>query len=251
MTGKITKSRAKYIKSLQQKKYRDQEGRFVVEGVKMVEEALRTPGCVDFLVYTGEAVDFAFDFQVDAFSASPAELGYISSLKSPNRILAVCHKQDLPAEPDFSKPVLILDAISDPGNLGTIMRLSDWFDVGAVVVSPHSVDLYNPKVVQATMGAIFRVGVIFSTPAVFLEKIPESVFVYRADMEGENLYTADFNYPFVLLLGSESHGVSEAMRERIPVAVSIPRLGAGESLNVAVSAGIILGELSRRFRFSS
>ncbi len=254
MTGKLTKSQSKYIKSLQQKKYRDLNKQFVVEGVKLVEESLQHPNKVDFLAYVGDSQDYNFDFPECAYQTSPKELSMISSLKTPNKILGVCH-QSLPfdckgvrmcGEIDYKKAILALDEISDPGNLGTILRLADWFGIDQIVCAPGSVDVYNPKVVQATMGSIFRVNVHTHPLEAIIKAAPANMDIIVADMNGENLYTKNVHNPYLLIMGSEGHGVSAEIAKLATSVVSIPQFGSGESLNVAVSTGIILSEFCRK-----
>lgn len=246
MTGNLSKSRAKYIKSLQQKKYRDEHNQFVVEGVKLVAEAIKIPGLVDFVVYSNEFQTFDFKITSDSYSASAKELGMISALRTPNKILAVCHKIDSGNKPNFQESILALEDISDPGNFGTIIRLADWFGFSQIICSLNSVDLYNPKVVQATMGGIFRVDCFSENLRDILSQAPGDMPVYGADMEGDDLYTGSVQSPFVLVMGSESHGLSADLRKQVSSFVSIPRFGGGESLNVAVSTGIILSEFKRK-----
>ena len=246
MTGKLTKSQGKYIKSLQQKKYRDLNKMFVVEGMKMVQESLQYPGIVQYVVYVGDDQDYAFSFPERAYQTTTAELRSISSLKTPNKILAVCSFHLPFGELDYKKSILALDEISDPGNLGTILRLADWFGIDQIVCAPGSVDVFNPKVVQATMGSIFRVGVFTEPLLEVIGNAPDTMDVFIADMEGENLYEMKVTDPFMLIMGSEAHGVSAEVRDKAKSIVSIPRFGSGESLNVAVSTGIILSEFTRK-----
>lgn len=246
MTGNLTKSDAKFIKSLQQKKYRDLNSRFVVEGTKLVAEALQYPETIDFVVYVGDIEEYEFSFPKKAYRVSHADLKRISSLKTPNKILAVC-KYPLPyGELNFKNSILALDEISDPGNLGSILRLADWFGINQVVCAPGSVDVYNPKVVQATMGSIFRVSVYYDSIEEIIDKLPHETQVYGADMSGESVYQAEIKYPFMLIMGSESHGLSASIRNKVSQMIAIPRFGSGESLNVAISTGIILSELTRK-----
>lgn len=248
MTGKLTKSQGKYIKSLQQKKYRDLNKMFVVEGMKMVQEALQYPNIVEYVVYVDDDQGYEFAFPDKAYQVSPAGLKSISSLKTPNKILAVCSFNRPFGELDYNKSILALDEISDPGNLGTILRLADWFGIDQIVCAPGSVDIFNPKVVQATMGSIFRVGVFTHSLLEVMENAPNEMDVFIADMEGENLYETKVTDPFMLIMGSEAHGVSAEVRNKAKSVVSIPRFGSGESLNVAVSTGIILSELCRKLK---
>ena len=246
MTGKLTKSQGKYIKSLQQKKYRDLNKMFVVEGMKMVQEALQVPGVVEYVVYVGDRQDYAFPFSESSYQASSAELKSISSLKTPNKILAVCSFHLPFGELDYKKSILALDEISDPGNLGTILRLADWFGLDQIICAPGSVDVYNPKVVQATMGSIFRVYVFTKPLLEVMEDASDKMDVFIADMEGKNLYEIPVSDPYMLIMGSEAHGVSLEVKSKAKYVVSIPRFGSGESLNVAVSTGIILSEFKRK-----
>lgn len=246
MTGKLAKSQSKYIKSLQQKKYRDLNKQFVVEGVKLVKELMNHLDLVDYVVYIGDIQDYDFPFPERAYQLSPKELTMISSLKTPNKILAVCNQVLPVGELDFTKSIIALDEISDPGNLGTILRIADWFGIEQIVCAPESVDVFNPKVVQATMGAIFRVNVRTMSLSKLIHSAPDEVKVYLADMEGENLYTAEVSAPFILVMGSEGHGVSDEIRKLVPNVISIPQIGGGESLNVAVSTGIIISEFVRK-----
>ena len=246
MTGKLTKSQAKFIKSLQQKKYRDLNHRFVAEGIKLVQEALQYPGVVDFVVYVGDDEQLPFSIEVDSYRVSEAELKSISSLKSPNKILAVCKYDEPFGKWLYDKPILALDEISDPGNLGSILRLADWFGIDTVVCNPGSVDVYNPKVVQATMGSIFRVKVYYRSIIEVIEDMPSNMMVYGADMDGENIYETSFKSPYMLVMGSESHGLSEGLQKHVHQMVAIPKFGNGESLNVAISTGIILSEIKRK-----
>lgn len=246
MTGKLAKSQSKYIKSLQQKKYRDLNKQFVVEGVKLVKDLLNHPAMIDYLVYTDDNQDYDFAFPERAYHTSPKELGMISSLKTPNKVLAVCHQGLHLGELDYGKSIIALDEISDPGNLGTILRLADWFGIKQIVCAPGSVDVYNPKVVQATMGAIFRVNVQTMPLKDLIESAPPEMSICLGDMEGENLYTAAIAHPYMLIMGSEGHGVSAEVRKLVPSVISIPQFGGGESLNVAVSTGIILSEFCRK-----
>lgn len=246
MTGKLTKSQAKFIKSLQQKKYRDLNKRFVVEGIKLVQEALQYAQIVEYVAYVGDIEDYPFLKNIDSYQVSSAELKSISSLKTPNKVLAICKMVSPFGKWSRDKPILALDEISDPGNLGAILRLADWFGIEQVICQPGSVDVYNPKVVQATMGSIFRVAVYYDAIANVIDDLAQAMPVYGAHMEGENLYHTEIKWPFMLVMGSESHGISEDLKSKITKMISIPRFGNGESLNVAISTGIILSELKRK-----
>lgn len=244
MYDKVSNRASKLIKSLQQKKYRDAHGLFVVEGPKMVAEALSAKWPVSQVVFTGSADDLGLTLPPAAVQASERELSSMSSLKHPNRILAVCQMGDEAPPLPSDGPVFALDQVADPGNLGTIIRLCDWFGMGHLICSPETVDTYNPKVVQATMGSIFRVAIHRMPLPEFLHHLPEGRTAYAADMGGSSIYETDFGANPIVVLGSESHGVSTEVRAASRV-VGIPKYGQGESLNVAISAAVIAAELRR------
>ncbi len=245
MIGKLTNSASKLIKSLQQKKYRDLNGLFVVEGVKLVGEAMGAGAAIETVVFTGDDSDYPYDLPHDSFSASPKELEIISGLKTPNRILAVCRKFPVSFQIDHTKPCLALDGISDPGNMGTIIRLCDWFGINQIVCDNRCVELYNPKVVQASMGSLFRVNVVETDLIQFISDLPEGRQCLAADMHGKSIYQTEFQSAPVIVMGSESHGLREEVLQSGVEKISIPQYGGGESLNVAVSAAIIVAEFQR------
>lgn len=233
----------KLVKSLQQKKYRDEHGLFLAEGVKLVNEAIHSAAKLEMIVYAGEEGDLPFDLPMNSYRVSPKELGRMSGLKNPNRILAVCHK-DIPRKEVSEGWTVTLDQISDPGNLGTIIRICDWMGVGRIVCAQDSVDVFNPKVVQASMGSIFRVDVTYRSLEEYLgESNLESIL--GADMEGQSIYEHKPADEGILVMGSESHGLRPEISAKCTGKISIPQFGGGESLNVAVSAGIILSHLKK------
>jgi len=233
----------KLVKSLQQKKYRDEHGLFLVEGVKLVNEALHSKAKLEMIVYACEDDELPFTLPPNSWRVSVKDLGRMSAFKSPNRVLAVCHKDwSLPKASDSW--ILALDQISDPGNLGTIIRICDWMGVNQIVCAADSVDLFNPKVVQASMGSIFRVSVSYRPLEEFLEN---SGFdsILEADMDGESVNEFQFPEKGILVMGSESHGLRPEISAKCTGKVTIPQFGGGESLNVAVSTGIILSHIKR------
>lgn len=246
MTGKLTKSQSKFVNSLKQKKYRDQNRCFVVEGIKMVEEVLRSSVQVEYVVFTGELEAIPFSINVNSYQCTERELSQISSLKTPNRILAVCQMPNAEKQLDFTKPIIALDGVKDPGNLGTIIRICDWFGFDQLLCGTGTVDQYNAKVVQSTMGSLFRVGISYDDLASSLAQAPDGHPVFYADMGGAPIYSNTFPAAFTLVMGSESHGVSEGIRQLNSTSIAIPQYGAGESLNVAVSTGIICAEIKRQ-----
>ncbi len=238
----LSKNQIKLITSLKQKKYRLQHGLFVVEGVKTINELLQSDFELDML-YTTEP------FNIDAKKEeliSKADLNRISFLTTPNKALAIFKiPQSKPI--DFSELVVALDDVRDPGNLGTIIRLCDWFGIRNLVCSQETVDCFNPKVIQATMGSITRVNVSYLDLTEFLKQA--EVTSYGTFMEGESVYSAKLSNKGILVLGNEANGISEEIESLISEKISIPRYGnlqATESLNVATATAIFLSEFKRR-----
>ena len=233
----LSKKVLKDIQSLSLKKRRDETGLFVAEGPKVVEELLLLLPANVKSVYATE--DWAKERSgVDV--VTDEELQKLSFLKTPNKVVAVLQKlQSRP--PDLSRFVLYLDAIQDPGNFGTIIRIADWFGITDVVCSAGCADLYNPKVVQATMASLARVNVVEDKEETWLEK--QTGPVYAASLLGENLYTLPKAGNGILIIGNESKGIRDAFLEQATRLVTIPRRGEAESLNAAVATGIILSHL--------
>lgn len=243
MHDKISNSASKLIKSLQQKKYRDLHRSFVVEGIKLVGEAFAANAPILHTVYSGEAEDFPYPLPENAVKASERELSSISSLKSPNRILAVCNMLESGKDVPTATPIFALDGVADPGNMGTIIRLCDWFGMPHLVCDHRCVDVYNPKVVQATMGSIFRVAVHYVDLPAWLTQLSHDKEVIAADMNGTSIYDASLSGNPVVVLGSEAHGLSPEADALAKQRICIPKVGGGESLNVAISAAIFASAL--------
>ncbi|NER18326.1 TrmH family RNA methyltransferase [Spongiivirga citrea] len=239
----LPKSRYKLIASLQQKKYRTKNGLFVAEGLKVINELIRSRYKLSYICTT--VVD-DLDFNADEiFEITDAELRKISFLKTPNKALAVF---EIPQEAkiDTKGLTLVLDDVRDPGNLGTIIRLCDWFGIKQLVCSDNTVDCYNPKVVQATMGSIARVDVIYTNLPQFLEA--ESRPIYASVMNGESIYKGDLPEDAILIMGNEANGISSEIQQKSTHLVTIPRFGKlqqTESLNVAMATSILLNEFRR------
>jgi TrmH family RNA methyltransferase len=257
----ISNARLKLLRSLQHKKYRDLHGLFLVEGEKMVGEFLSQMQPQRFKVreiYAGpEWIDRhhkkmpATDIKV--VEATKAEIQKISSLVSPQPILALVGITDSPLEIQelLNTPVLAFESIRDPGNLGTIIRTADWFGLKHIICTPDSTDVFNPKVVQSTMGAIVRVRVHYRDLNALLESpAMQEKAVYGTFLEGENIYQASLSPAPLILFGNESHGLSKSFDAHIQRRLSIPSFspsGKGsESLNVASSVAVICSELKRR-----
>ncbi|SKB73748.1 RNA methyltransferase, TrmH family [Salegentibacter holothuriorum] len=239
----VSKSQIKLITSLAQKKYRYKHGLFVAEGFKTINELINSKFSLNRL-FTISA-----DFGVDSSKVQKLdekELKKISFLKTPQTALALF---EIPEEEIVQEESLILalDGIRDPGNLGTIIRLCDWFGIKNLVCSNDSVDCFNPKVVQATMGSLARVNISYCELKMYLEK--SDLPVYGAFMEGENIYKAEVFKNGILVMGNEANGISAEIEALINEKISIPRFGElneTESLNVATATAILLSEFKRK-----
>lgn len=239
----LSKSQIKLITSLKQKKYRLQHKLFVAEGKKTILELLQSNLQLNQLYTTTLEFDVLDDLVTQI---SSNELKKISFLKTPNTALAVF---EIPEETsiDFSKLVIALDDVRDPGNLGTIIRLCDWFGVKDLLCSLETVDCYNPKVIQATMGSITRVNVSYVDLNQILQT--QEVTILGAFMDGENVYETQLPNSGILVLGNEAKGISDDIEKLVTKRISIPRFGelqATESLNVANALAILLSEFKRR-----
>ena len=238
----VVKSQIKLIRSLQQKKYRNQHGLFFVEGKKGVEALLQS-NFEPHSIYTDQVVLSNVPEAV-LFETSSAEFEQMSFLKNPNGVLGVFHIPK-PTAVDFEDWILALDALRDPGNLGTIIRLCDWFGIRHIVCSQNTVDCYNPKVLQATMGSIARVSITYTDLEEFLmtSKSP----IYGAYMDGDSVYESKLPAKGVVVLGNEANGISDAVGALVEKKVAIPPYGGAtaESLNVATAGAILLNEIRR------
>ena len=241
----VSRSQLKYIQSLGQKKHRDTEGVFVAEGPKLVKELIESKNAELTQVYTlnewaEENKDLLKDISVTAINET--ELERITQLTTPNKVLAVVKKFET-NEPVINERIsLVLDAIRDPGNLGTIIRIADWFGISQIICSGDCADMYNSKVVQATMGSIARVNVFYTDLPVWLKQSP-GVRIYAAMLEGKDATKMSTIKEGLIIIGNESMGID---KEVVPYAnekISIPRKGRAESLNAAVATGIILSHL--------
>ena len=248
----LSANKIKFIRSLSQKKYRDEHQLFIAEGEKIVEEALRSG-------YNVKEVYYEKEIGKDAMER-------ISCLSSPSPVLAVIEKPDFTPDSILHKiagnnssgrkPLyLALDGVKDPGNLGTIIRVADWFGIDAIFASPGSVEVYNPKVVQATMGAIFRKQVIYTDLAQVCRKFLDAGLpVYGTFLDGKNIYQRELSNgddaPSVIVIGNESNGISESMSRLVSDRLYIPPYPVddpgSESLNAAIATSITVAEFRRR-----
>ena len=239
----VSKNQIKLISSLHQKKHRQTHQLFIAEGIKGIQELLDAHFELDHL-YTTE-----FDFETvsdsDKTLVSLTDLKKMSALATPNTCLAVFK---IPKEKEINSSGLIvaLDDIRDPGNLGTILRLCDWFGIQQLICSKETVDIYNPKVVQATMGSIARVNVNYVDLNDFLAT--SSLPVFGTFMNGDNIYKASLPQEGIIVMGNEANGISSELEKIIKNRLTIPRFGTlqkTESLNVATATAIVLSEFRR------
>jgi TrmH family RNA methyltransferase len=238
----LAKSQVKYIQSLGQKKFRDQEGAFVAEGPKMVRELLAMPN-LELLYLIGVASFREAGFPL--IDVKESELQRVSSLSTPNQVLAVFRKPVFDRD-GFDEGInLVLDGIQDPGNLGTIIRIADWFGIGRVVCTPDSADVFSPKATQSTMGSIGRVHVLYEDPVALMERYP-GLPVYAAVLEGKSIYGQSAIRKGWVVIGNESKGIRGELLQRATNPITIPRVGQAESLNAAVATGIILSHLLKQ-----
>ncbi|MFW5821529.1 MAG: TrmH family RNA methyltransferase [Bacteroidota bacterium] len=254
----LSRNQLKYYSSLQQKKYRYIHKSFLAEGDKIVRELLKDPG--DFLkIKTLVALpefleECKMNRGIDKVEVNQKELDRISSLSSPNKAILEIEIPQYPwsafeLKDDFS---FFLENIQDPGNLGTIIRTADWFGIPNLFLTDESVDLYNPKVIQSTMGSFARVRVHYVKPEDFfheIRKLPPSYQSIATALDGENIFKTQFNRSGVFLFGNESRGLSKVLSEQADVKIHIPgsEVNSGaESLNLSIAVGIIGAEIIRR-----
>ena len=240
----ISKNNIKLIKSLKVKKYRLREKRFIVEGAKNVLELITSDYNIDLILCTDEFMQthskFFSDFSVVIVDRKLLE--ELGTFESNDTCLAVAHSKEYDAtDIDFDSPIFVLDGINDPGNLGTIIRTLDWFGFNQIMCSKDSAELYNPKVVNSTMGSFTRVRVFYMDLSEFLKTYDKPI--YGAEMNGSSLYETTIESPSAIVMGSESHGISEPVKGLLSNSITIPRVGAAESLNIAIATGIIANHL--------
>ncbi|MEP4534867.1 MAG: RNA methyltransferase [Cyclobacteriaceae bacterium] len=241
----VSKNQSKFIKSLKIKKYRVKESMFLVEGKKNVLELLKSDFEIQLLLGTevflfNHLGEFKGLEKHQIVQASDKELSDLGTFKTNQDCLAVVKmKPEKYQDIDFSNHVFVLDGVSDPGNLGTIIRTLDWFGFDQVLCSANSADFYNPKTINATMGSFTRVSVSYGDVPEFLKSKPVDVMSYGAAMEGENPADINLGQPSIIVFGSESHGISNEVGGLLDKKISIPGKGMAESLNVGIAAGII------------
>ncbi|HOG19534.1 MAG TPA: RNA methyltransferase [Salinivirgaceae bacterium] len=251
----VSASEIKFIKSLGVKKYRQEHGLFVVEGEKVVGELLESGFVVRDVFCTEE---YSGSVKYDKCRVvTNKQLERLSFFKTPNKVLAVAEipKDECNIEQFLSQDKLLLlglDNINDPGNMGTIIRIANWFGIKYIVCSPECVDCYSPKVVQASMGSLFRVNIYYDDLSKVIKNIKKSgeISVYSSNMDGVSVYETVIQNRALLLLGNESHGIRNEISALADYKIKLPSFPAGnssmESLNVSVAAGVLCAEFRRR-----
>ena len=250
----LTNNDIKYIRSLSQKKYRQKYNNFVIEGEKMILETIFFAPDRLVKLYCLPEFENKYKKELSLFEEkieviSLKELKKISNLKTPNQGLALIEIQKENIE-DIGKFdfVLYLDDIRDPGNMGTIIRTADWFNAGCIVVSKDSVDIYNPKVLQSSMGSIFRIPV-FKCDFERLKELygDKTIKSYGMLMNGESIYETEYNFPLVIVIGNESRGISDDIIAKLDKKITIPRFNEHtESLNASIATAVVVSEVRRR-----
>lgn len=243
----LSNNKLKYLRSLHQRKYRQKYHNFIAEGEKIAAEVLRfKPGAVECVCATPEWLEenggIVKKTEAEIVPASPIELKKISTLKTPNKVLLVVQQPEPPFELEAVKKdlSLYLDDIRDPGNMGTILRVADWFGIRHVFCSKNCVEAFNPKVVQASMGAFLRVG-IFEKDFLGLQSSLGDFPIFGAALGGHSIFEMEKTTACLLVIGNESRGISPEIKKGLTEAIAIPgdEKGGAESLNAAVATGIL------------
>ncbi|MBC8053236.1 MAG: RNA methyltransferase [Sphingobacteriaceae bacterium] len=244
----LSKSQISFVNALHQKKHRKEHHLFIAEGSKSILEFTQSNYRVDTIFHTSEAAPKMVNLSqnIKLLEITDSELKKISTLTTPHDALALIHipqRTETKQESFKGKHVLVLDGIQDPGNLGTIIRTADWFGLSDIICSGDTVEAYNPKVVQASMGSLSRINVYYEDLTTFFSS--SSMPVWGAVFDGKPLYNADFGCEGYIILGNEGNGISAGIKQFIQTGITIPKFGQAESLNVAISAAIICSELKR------
>ncbi|MGZ3749691.1 MAG: TrmH family RNA methyltransferase [Mucilaginibacter sp.] len=244
----LSKSQINLLKSLQHKKFRREHGFFLVEGYKSITEFINSAYQIATIYHTTtfDPKVLKLSQKINLCEISVTELEKISSLKTPQEVLAQIKVPTWPSLQDEQlkgKFSLVLDGIQDPGNLGTIIRIADWFGIENIICSEDTVDAYNPKVVQACMGSLARVKVCYTHLPDFLTGIKLPVF--GALLDGNDIYDTDFGAEGLVIMGNEGNGLRPEIQKLVSQAVTIPRIGKAESLNVAIATALFCSEITR------
>jgi TrmH family RNA methyltransferase len=242
----LSKAQIKYIRSLTQQKYRKEHNVFIAEGDKIAQEWLNSKETIKLIVATDPWInehqhEIAMHPEAVVHIVNDSVLSLVSTLQTPNKVLLVASLRSSENEPPKDQWAIALDGIQDPGNMGTIIRIADWFGIANIVCSPDCVDIYNSKVVQAAMGGHLRINFFETDLPAWLTSL--SIPVIATTLLGENLYGQTPFDRAILLLGNEGKGLNKDLVEIATHKITIPRQGGAESLNAAVSAGIFCSYL--------
>ena len=248
----ISRNLAKYIHSLELKKNRKKEKAFVAEGGKIVEELLPHFQPIVILGLSSWMDAQAWDSisPCERYTVTHEELERVSFLQHPQQVIAVFALPDAPASFEIAdnQLYLALDGVQDPGNMGTIIRIADWYGIKTIICSETTADAYNPKVVQASMGSIARVRMIYTPLQPLLSSLPQHYPVYGTLLHGENIYTTQLTKHGIIVMGNEGNGIGKETQQHITRSLTIPRFNADEgpeSLNVAIATAIVCSEFRR------
>lgn len=252
----VSKNQLKFIQSLHLKKYREEHQLYIIEGIKLVNEYIISPSlkelyCTEtYIAHHQELLASRNDIRIEIISSE--ELKKISLQATPNHVLGICRKEEsiLNKEALSAGLTLFLDDIKDPGNLGTIIRIADWFGIKQIICSPESTELYNPKTLQATMGAALRVNVVYQSFQNFyttINTLTTKLPIYGALLHGDDVYSTSLK-PGILIIGNEANGISDSVLEKITHPITIPAAtnNGSESLNAAIATAILCGEFFRQ-----
>jgi TrmH family RNA methyltransferase len=244
----LSKSQISLLQSLQHKKFRREHGLFLVEGYKSVNEFINSDYQIEAIYHTPMIAPklLKLSQKINFEEISLNILEKISTLKTPQDIIALVKIPEWPALNSATlkkKFSIVLDGIQDPGNMGTIIRTADWFGIDHIICSEDSVEVYNPKVVQATMGSLSRINVHYTDIAALIPQI--NLPVFGALLDGENIYNTNFGSEGLLVMGNEGNGLSAEVKKLVNKAITIPRIGNAESLNVAIATAICCSEIHR------
>lgn len=245
----LSKAQVSLINSLQQKKFRQQHGIFIVEGIKSVLEFVNSSYAVEKIYCTAQAFSKLGKIpqNIKVEELSEKEFIKISSLKSPQgalALVAIPAQKNLTIEALRGTHTLVLDDVQDPGNLGTIIRTAEWFGIKHIICSVGTVDAYNPKVVQATMGSLSRIDIQYMDIEQLIERA--DIPTFGALLNGDSIYETNFGNEGLIIMGNEGNGIRPSLIPKLNKSVTIPRLGGAESLNVAVATTIFCTEIVRQ-----
>jgi len=241
----LSKAKIKFVKSLQIKKYRKQEQCFLVEGAKSVRELLASDFEVTMLLGTGEFLRTVRpDGRMETIEVTPADLEGLGEFQTNDAALAVARqKPNTPFAVEANEFALVLDDLRDPGNLGTIIRTADWFGINKIIVSEETTDVYNAKVISATMGSFTRVAIYYTNLADYLKQTNHRVF--GTYLDGKDVHAVDFGAGGLIVIGNESKGIAPPLEPFVTDKITIPRYGLAESLNAGIAAAVVCDNVRR------